>query len=382
MIHNIAGRLGGGIYNSGSNPVEMVDVDFQSNQAMYGGAIFNVGSSMGTDPGKIGTMLVKRSDFYGNTASIAGGAIFNMKGSVLTLVNDTFPGNEATSQGGAIANGTPADMPNLALNETNFHNSELNAYNVTIAYSKGAGVHNLENGQANFINTLFVENAGGSCIGAVTGNGNMLTDSSCAFDGSQNFYNAVPLIDGTPQPNGGVTLSHALLPGSPAIDAGVSGPEPIPMEDQRSKVRPTDGNGDGIARNDIGAYEADAGTSTANIGPVFIPNINTNCRKGPGLNYEVSTNATAGNSYPIVGRSRDTFWHYVQFNPTLRCWMSVNTGSAQGDLRNLPEIEAPLVNPNQTWVCTDFATPSDCESHSGCDWSTLPSLGGFCYNLP
>jgi hypothetical protein len=57
--------------------------------------------------------------------------------------------------------------------------------------------------------------------------------------------------------------THALLPGSPAIDAGnfeaCTGPAPGPsilQFDQRGAPRHADGNQDGFARCDIGAYEA------------------------------------------------------------------------------------------------------------------------------
>jgi hypothetical protein len=57
-----------------------------------------------------------------------------------------------------------------------------------------------------------------------------------------------PLAD-----NGGPTETHALLAGSPAIDAGLNAP--CPGTDQRGVARPQDGDEDGDAVCDSGAYE-------------------------------------------------------------------------------------------------------------------------------
>ena len=53
------------------------------------------------------------------------------------------------------------------------------------------------------------------------------------------------------QNNGGPTETHALLPGSPAIDTGH--PSNCPATDQRGETRPNDYTG--VARCDIGAFE-------------------------------------------------------------------------------------------------------------------------------
>src|SRR5262249_38514118 len=55
------------------------------------------------------------------------------------------------------------------------------------------------------------------------------------------------------QDNGGPTPTHALLSGSPAIDAGDS--TGCPPTDQRGITRPQDGHGTGTAVFDTGAHE-------------------------------------------------------------------------------------------------------------------------------
>ena len=55
--------------------------------------------------------------------------------------------------------------------------------------------------------------------------------------------------------NGGPTRTHALVAGSPAVDAINDGTCPPPAKDQRGVRRPQDGNGDGGPACDIGSVE-------------------------------------------------------------------------------------------------------------------------------
>ena len=60
--------------------------------------------------------------------------------------------------------------------------------------------------------------------------------------------------------------THSLLPGSPAIDAAAECPE----RDQRGAPRPQDGDGDGVASCDAGAFEAGTPNGLADV-PILAP---------------------------------------------------------------------------------------------------------------
>ena len=84
--------------------------------------------------------------------------------------------------------------------------------------------------------------------GNTAGERNLISDSSCPFAvPAANIRNTNPLL-GLLQLNGGTTPTHALLPGSPAIDSANSAfCTPV---DQRRVARPRG------PLCDIGAFEA------------------------------------------------------------------------------------------------------------------------------
>jgi hypothetical protein len=96
------------------------------------------------------------------------------------------------------------------------------------------------------LNTLIASDSPSNLFVATDCGHNLSSDASCAFTNSGSLNNTDPKL-GPLSDNGGPTLTMALLPGSPAIDAGNT--SLAPTTDQRGFPRPA-----GLAA-DIGAFE-------------------------------------------------------------------------------------------------------------------------------
>ena len=212
--------LGGGICNYGTLTVQ--NSTFADNSATgrgIGGGIFNQG-----------TLTVLSSSFTGNSSSNGGGINNNVRGT-LTMVNTTLSGNLVPGWtqgiGGGIINWGILRMTNCTLSDN--------------SAPSGGGIRNL--GTLHYRNTIIANNSGDDCrnSGTIGDNvNNLVENNACspAFSGDPSL-DALALF-------GGRTLTHALLPNSPAIDAGA--PAYCPTTDQRGKERVD-------LRCDIGAFE-------------------------------------------------------------------------------------------------------------------------------
>ena len=207
-----------------------------------------------------GTLTIANSTLSGNSADWGmGGGIFNRSGT-LTISNSTLSGNSASNGGGiSNANGT-LTISNSTLSGNSgrgiFNYGTLTISNSTLSGNSGGGILN--------DNTLTIDNSiitnstgGGDCINYSTiGGSNNLLDDFATTDCTGISTAAVTNFDTNLADNGGSTLTHALLPGSNAIDAGINScPDHngVPLTtDQRGFVRPQ-----GVAC-DIGAFEFDA----------------------------------------------------------------------------------------------------------------------------
>lgn len=261
ITENTAGRNGGGIAINAGGVVKATRTAIIANSA-------------GIDAGGIlnqSTLELNESLVARNTAVGLGGGIRNRSSvdnlvpASLQLVNSTVAKNSALL-GGAIYTSRDADAP--------FNNSVF-LTNGTIHENSAESVVNGQGDSVSLKNTIIASTTGPACSGLITSlGGNLATDTTCGLTAPGDLPGRNPLL-GPLQNNGGLTDTHALLAGSPAIDAGSA--TGCPATDQRGDPRPIDGDGDGVATCDIGAYEA----------PLADPDID-----GDGIRNTVDTSPT------------------------------------------------------------------------------------------
>ncbi|MGF1520822.1 MAG: choice-of-anchor Q domain-containing protein, partial [Leptolyngbyaceae cyanobacterium] len=275
LLGNTAGR-GGAIYNRTATLI-INNSTFAGNSATYGGAIANIfaiasisNSTISGNSGNRGggvynynaTLTLNNSTISGNSAvSGSGGGLSSRGGATLTLSNSTVSGNSTSSRGGGIYNfGSVANISNSTITGNSAANS-------------GGGIINRIGGTVTLSNSIVANSVTGSDVSNIdisSGSVVNTTGVNIVEDGSitgTDILNQDPLL-GDLQDNGGDTFTHALLAGSPALNAAdntqlltetdlgidVDGDGTI-----ESTVISVDQRGDGFAREfgtlDIGAFE-------------------------------------------------------------------------------------------------------------------------------
>ncbi len=304
VTHNSATSSGAGIYvYRGSSPAQGITTQltrvliqdniitgnntstFVGDQAGLGGGIllWNYPTPPGQD---IATLNINQVEVTANAGDLVGGGIY-ASNSTTTITNSTISTNTAQDGGGiwqygpfSMTNDTVAG--NVASNQGGglYLNADANdpatLTNVTVARNSGGidgGIENAGNTRVNLADTisaLNTANSGGpDCSGLMNSlDYNLLEDTSgCSIKGAttHNITGKSPLL-GPLADYGGPTQTLALLPGSPAIDAGNN--STCANTDQRGVVRPV-----GPAC-DIGAFERKATSKTIivsdNPNPSFI----------------------------------------------------------------------------------------------------------------
>jgi hypothetical protein len=215
-----------------------------------GGGIFN-GPYEGTHHARMVTLT--DTTVSDNTAVTSGGGVSN--GDLLTLTNSTVSGNTAADRGGGLDNTDTATLTNST---------------VTANASGRIGGGLFNTGTVTLVQSLLSGNTAPviapeayNSLGTVMGDSfNLLGHDGfsgvAGFTvGATDLVPAVPLpaiLDPTLGHNGGPTRTHALVFGSPAVDA-IPGAGCATGVDQRGAPRPQDADGDTIPDCDIGAVE-------------------------------------------------------------------------------------------------------------------------------
>jgi predicted outer membrane repeat protein len=212
IANNKTQNLGGGVASFGD--LAIINSTVSGNRAEGTHDAGGVGDGGGINCGSNGVTTITNSTISNNFASESGGGVFG-KG---TITHSTFSGNQVQTSFGPDGGGGIYVTGDLTISHT--------------ILRTGVGANISNSSGAVYSRGYNISNDGGG--GFLTGPGDQI--------------NTDPVL-GPLANNGGPTLSHALLNGSPAIDAGDPGFTPPPYEDQRGYPRVFNG------RLDIGSLE-------------------------------------------------------------------------------------------------------------------------------
>jgi hypothetical protein len=271
---------GGGILNNSSNTLVVNNSTISGNIAFVTVGLTGIGGGIHNN----GALTVSNSTISDNNASNAGG-IWNDDPSntltVSTVSNSTVSGNKANFGGGIYDSGTLTVSNSTISNNTGF---------------LGTGGINGDTRFTTLKNTIVANNLGSDshrpedCSEIMTDGGyNLSSDKTCGFSAANNSQSGTfdpstgegvrldPKL-GLLAANGGPTLTHALLAGSPAIDKGVA--VAGITTDQRGVTRPQG------AAPDIGAFEVQSSapdTKAPKVTNTTVPAADAT-RVAPGVN--------------------------------------------------------------------------------------------------
>lgn len=250
-------NVGGGVLTSSYDSTSIIsNTTIISNSSQAGGGIYNTG----------GSLEIFASTIMSNTVTGSGGGIDASSGP-LAITNSTISGNAADDDGGGIA----SDDEFVSLNNVTLVNNR--ADDDGDGNGDGGGIYIYEEHVA-VRNSIIAGNtdSGGESPDCYTYDSlgaslnsygyNLIQDATgCLIigDTTGNQIGVSPHL-GPLQDNGGPTLTHTLLAGSPAIDGGnpagcVDGVGSLLTTDQRGFSRTEDGDDNGSVICDIGAYE-------------------------------------------------------------------------------------------------------------------------------
>ena len=269
--------FGGGI-TVASGVVTIADSTFDSNSAIHGGSIYNGGTlsmtnctisnsavkfdadnagGQGGGIKNVGTLKMTGCTINNNMAEGDGGGIANV-GS-LTLVNCTIAGNKAPDSG-TFDNGHGGGILTYGTDLGSAFISDCTISGNSAVDGGGIDCSGTDAGSLTLINTIIAGNhvnggTGPDLNGSpTTDNGNNLFGNSSGGSGfaASDLLNVDPLLAALGN-YGGPTETFALLPGSPAIDAGNNAGIPAGITtDQRGPGYPRIVSGS----VDIGAFES------------------------------------------------------------------------------------------------------------------------------
>ncbi|MBL8900228.1 MAG: hypothetical protein JNM84_21535, partial [Planctomycetes bacterium] len=252
---NGANGSGGGIYNE--NGTILISTSWlRANGADLGGAIFNGGGTT------FGTVQMFRCTLSENSANYGGG-VYNLGASpgdaTLTLESCTVSGNSAGGAGAIYNDGAWSGLAELEINGCTF-SANTSANGNIVNDGRFGGVAELDLADSIFATAspgVTLENQSGQVRSLGY---NLSSDDVRSLLGHATDRVLIDPLLGPLQDHGGLGFTHALLPGSPAIDAGNRATFGNPLtEDQRGLPRtfddPSITNASGSDGSDIGAFE-------------------------------------------------------------------------------------------------------------------------------